>query len=197
MTCEEYATIFQTYAMRSGYNKLGCLYEFKRGLNKQLQMKLETADPAPANNADGTTNSQNWIEKAVQIDRTWRITQRNKKGRGSPFTQNNYQWNDNRQQGPRNTSTQYGNYRNPTPAKQLPAPPSDPNAMDVDRTRQSGTRNMKDATCYHCQWKGHFANNCPDSDKPKVFAPRGARLRNLYSKMDDEEREQVKKDLGF
>jgi len=91
MTCEEYATIFQTYAMRSGYNELGCLYEFKRGLNKQLRMKLETADPAPTNNADGTTNSQNWIEKAIQIDRTWRIAQRNEKGRGSPFTQSNYQ----------------------------------------------------------------------------------------------------------
>jgi len=96
MTCEEYATIFQTYAIWSGYNKLGCLYEFKWGLNKQLQMKLETTDPAPVNNADGTTNSQNWIEKAVQIDWTWRITQWNEKGRGSPFTQNNYQQNDNR-----------------------------------------------------------------------------------------------------
>jgi len=159
-------------------------------------MKLETADPAPTDNADGTPNSQNWIEKAVQIDRTWRIAQRNDKGKGSPFTQNNYQRNDNRQT--RNPPPQYGNYRNATPVRQLPPPPpADPNAMDVDRTRRSGTRNMKDATCYHCQRKGHFANNCPDSDKPKVFAPRGARLRNLYSEMDDEEREQVKKDLGF
>jgi len=70
--------------------------------------------------------------------------------------------------------------------------------MDIDRNRRSGfSGNFADATCYHCQRKGHIARNCPDLDKPKVFPPRGARLRTLLSQMTEEEREEAKKDLGF
>ena len=36
MTCEEYATVFQTYMIQSGYNEVAALSEFKCGLNEGL-----------------------------------------------------------------------------------------------------------------------------------------------------------------
>lgn len=42
-----------------------------------------------------------------------------------------------------------------------------------------------------------MANACPDKDKPKVFPPRGTRIRTIYQEMTDEEREMLKQDLGF
>jgi len=192
MTCEEYATVFSTHFICSGYNETSGLEEFKRGLNRALRMKLETTFPLPEDNADGSTNVTNWALRAVELDRQWRIANKRDKEYGNkgqnndkPTQRTNYQNQGTNRFEPRNEP------RNAPPTK-------DPNAMDIDRNRRSGfSGNFADATCYHCQKKGHIARNCPDSDKPKVFPPRGARLRTLLSQMTEEEREEAKKDLGF
>lgn len=211
LTCEEYAVVFQTHLMRSGYNDIAALAEFKRGLNKGLRIKLETTFPLPLTNDDGSPNIGNWVTRAIELDRQWRIAFRHEKGsKTSSFGQNNNQQNNNNNRQRTNTPSNYGNYRtnygNMTNHTATYASgsgstgntPKDPNAMDIDRNRRSGnSRNFNDTTCYHCQRKGHFARDCPDSDKPKVFPTRGVRLRALLSEMTDEEREQAKKDLGF
>ena len=192
MTCEEYATVFSTHFIRSGYNETSGLEEFKRGLNRALRMKLETTFPLPEDNADGSTNVTNWALRAVELDRQWRIANKRDKEYGNkgrnndkPTQRTNYQNQGTNRFEPRNEP------RNAPPTK-------DPNAMDIDRNRRSGfSGNFTDSTCYHCQRKGHITRNCPDSDKPKVFPPRGARLRTLLSQMTEEEREEAKKDLGF
>jgi hypothetical protein len=211
MTCEEYATVFHTYMIRSGYNEVSALSEFKRGLNEGLRIKLETTFPLPESNEDGTINITNWVNRAVELDRQWRTAFRHKKGNKiTSFGQNNNQQSDNSNRQRTNTPSNYGNYRTnygnianhtatyTSGSGSTGNTPKDPNAMDIDRNRRSGNSGkFADTTCYHCQRKGHLARDCPDSDKPKVFPTRGVRLRALISEMTDEEREQAKKDLGF
>lgn len=180
MTCEEYAVVFNVHLQRSGYNAIAGLQEFKRGLNKALRNKLETTFPLPADNADGSININNWITRAANLDRHFRKLQRLNHGSS----------NANRARtNPPITQRQESTEKWTPPAK-------DPNAMDIDRTRRSGTSN-KDTTCYHCQRKGHYAMNCPDKDKPKVYPARSTRIRTLFNEMSEEERAQMAKDLGF
>ncbi|PPQ77816.1 hypothetical protein CVT25_015310 [Psilocybe cyanescens] len=72
MTCQEYVTVFKAHLIRSGFNDAAGLFFFKKGLNKGLWNKLETTFPLPEENADGTTNIQNWINRAVALDRQYR-----------------------------------------------------------------------------------------------------------------------------
>ena len=75
MTCEEYVTVFNTYYIRSGFSPIAGLCEFKRGLNKGLRQKLLNTFPLPDNNPDGTINIDNWVVRAAQIDRQYRLAQ--------------------------------------------------------------------------------------------------------------------------
>ncbi|KDR72769.1 hypothetical protein GALMADRAFT_212803 [Galerina marginata CBS 339.88] len=172
MTCEEYLTVFRVDFYRSGYNPIAGLQEFKRGLNKGLRNRLETTFPLPENNEDGTININNWINRASELNRQYRKAQRFAQGsKGSQDT-------DRQRTNPPRT---YGNTYTAPPRNATPAPaPKDPNAMDIDRNRRSGIRNI---TCYHCQKSGpigtpdgHYTRDCPDINKPKVFPPRGTRI---------------------
>ena len=193
-TCEEYLTVFFTNWTRSGYDTTAGLEEFKRGLNKGLRAKLEYTFPLPEDNPDGTTNINNWTVRACQLDKQFRRGNEILKGKGHNNEQRDNKPRSPPAYAPRNNRT-YGNA--PTYATgNTYTPAKDPNAMDIDRNRRSGNSgNFKDATCYHCQRKGHIARNCPDGDKPRVT--RGTNIRSMIMDMTDEDKEFMKKELGF
>jgi hypothetical protein len=169
---DEYLTMFKSYTDASGYNEPALLNEYKRGLNSGLRTKVMNTWPTPKSLED-------WQTRSCEIDRSWRIEQRNT-SRKNPNTN---------QRGSTQRFTQANDYRTPTSVK-------DPNAMDIDRNRRSGFSRNPNITCYHCQQKGHIANNCPDKDKPRVPS-RGRNIRTMYAEMTDEDKEFFKKEMGF
>ncbi|KAF5324226.1 hypothetical protein D9619_011275 [Psilocybe cf. subviscida] len=188
-TAEEYDKIFMSYYERADFGEESGLAAYLRGLNRNLRNKLETTYPLPADNANGTACLRNWIKRANELDK-----QQRKASVTSGYKSNGSARQDNK--------PSFGNYAkdnrnyggNSAKIDTKPAPePKDPYAMDIDRNKRS----RGELTCFHCQRKGHYARDCPDSDKPKVPPARGVRARALYADMNEEERQAFRKDLGF
>jgi hypothetical protein len=64
----------------------------------------------------------------------------------------------------------------------------DENAMDVDKT----TTTRPPPRCYNCQKMGHIAKHCRN---PKVERTRA--VESYFDTMTDEEKEEMKRKLGF
>ena len=70
---EDYSTAFKTYQLRSGYNEIALIEEYRCGLHKTLEERCRMTYPKPAKLSD-------WITRAVDLDKEYRI------GRTKPKT---------------------------------------------------------------------------------------------------------------
>ena len=134
-TCNEYTTLFEGYAERSGYNEIALIEEYKWGLTRALREKVYTNDPF-------LTTLKEWKDKACRLDRLYRIL-RTGGERTLPRINNS--------SSPRRTfqpNTGLGQWRSQQPRVR------DPNAMDVDAMRAKGA-------CFGCGKRGHIQRECP------------------------------------
>ncbi|KAH3755902.1 DNA-binding protein HEXBP [Pelomyxa schiedti] len=77
-----------------------------------------------------------------------------------------------------NTCNQPGHFSKECPIKSSEGTLSSPDPMACHVcgahdhvARRCPAAVPSDATCFHCNGKGHFAETCPDKDKPKVARP--------------------------
>ena len=167
-TAEEYLVMFNSYADLSGYNEPALLKEYKRGLNHQLRNKVANTYPIP-------TTLKDWQTRSCEIDRAWRIEQKDAP-RKNPST------ND---RNPRGSPQRF----NPRPFERqtTPAPAKDPMAMDVDRSRNRPPM-TKTPTCYTCGKPGHYARECTD---------KAAKIRAIVGDMAPDQRKTLFEEAGF
>ena len=154
-SAEDYSTAFKTYQVQSGYNEVALIEEYRRGLNKALEERCRMTYPKPADLSD-------WITRAVDLDKEYRI------GRTKPAT----------------TKTTTPHIAKPrfeprSNAPRAPAPANntfvrrDPNAMDVDATRED-TRAK--GLCFKCKKPRHQFFECPEK---KMYATRKVDVRTM------------------
>jgi len=156
-TAEDYTTTFKMYQVRTGYNEVALIEEYRRGLLKSLEERCRMTYPKPSKLTE-------WMERAVDIDKEYRI------GR-SKYTQ-------------RSTPAHAPNPQKPCfeprwDSPKAPAPPNnsfvrrDPNAMDVDATREDARAK---GLCYKCKKPGHRFFECPEK---KVYTTRKVDVQTM------------------
>lgn len=172
-TCDEYTIMFKNYAATTGFNDVALLEEFKRGLNKKLLQRVQMSYPAPK-------DLKEFYTRACELDRQWRLVQGEGMGSGRYKKAETQRKKENVRPA----------FSEPvmTAPREVPAVPQqkDPDAMDVDRAGRSGGRGK----CFKCGKAGHFARDCRSPD-------RKYQISNIYRDMSAEEKEELKKDLGF
>lgn len=195
INCNKYNNIFNGYFAQTQFNKAAALHLYKKGLNAWLHKKVMTKNPPPVDYPNGQGIClANWMNCAAKIEQSFQGHQHlyGKSKNSAPiptstptFTQHGY----------KGMGFNTGN-QNYTPTVHTPKPSTlvkDPNTMEIDRNGCSRSK----LTCYHCQGKGHFAKNCPNLDKPKVWPNCSTKICTLYGEMTKEEQVMLKKDLGF
>ncbi|KAJ7123006.1 hypothetical protein C8R44DRAFT_596548, partial [Mycena epipterygia] len=135
-SADEYITLFKGLATASKFDDEALLHYFKQGLNPSLRTAVFNIRPQP-------TTYKEWLTEASQVDRTYR--------QGKEF---NSVFGRTEQHTPQQQTQQKPNW----PAAQTQTPPPfrvqrDPDAMDVDRQKDS-------RTCFVCNKPGHIARNC-------------------------------------
>ena len=166
-SAEDYSTAFKTYQTRSGYNEVALVEEYRRGLHKTLEERCRMTYPKP-------TKLSDWISRAVDLDKEYRI------GRTKP-----------------KTATVHAAKPRFEPRQSAPRPSApanntfvrrDPNAMDVDATREEAKAK---GLCYKCKKPGHQFFECPEK---KPYTTRKVDVRE----MTKEERMELMEQLqGF
>jgi hypothetical protein len=168
---EEYLTEFKGWANLAGFDDVALVDQFKTGLKKGLGRRImETGNPG-----DGTTPGQlqEWYKKALELERAYREAEQyyGKK----EFTFKGKFKLKNATAGPSTSQT-------------VTVKVKDKNAMDVDKT----TTTRPPPRCYNCQKMGHIAKHCRN---PKVERTRA--VESYFDTMTDEEKEEMKRKLGF
>ena len=154
-TAEDYTTTFKTYQVRTGYNEVALIEEYRRGLLKSLEERCRMTYPKPSKLTE-------WMERAVDIDKEYRIGQSKYAHRGNTVQ-----------------SAPKARYEPRRDSPKAPAPPNnsfvrrDPNAMDVDATREDAKAK---GLCYKCKKPGHRFFECPEK---KVYATRKVDVRAM------------------
>ena len=143
------------YQVRSGYNDVALIEEYRRGLNKALEERCRMTYPKPATISD-------WMTRAVDIDKEYRIGRskfnlKTSQPRAATSTPNTF------------TPRPCFEPRRDAPRPTIPtgfAAKRDPNAMDVDAARQDA---RSKGLCYTCKKPGHQFYECPEK---KTYATR-------------------------
>ena len=166
-TAEEHIQDFEKAALEAGYEGFPLIVEFKRSIHPALRKRLSEIRPQPV-------TIQEWYNKAITIDRQWRITKAEEAFYGKANQGGSVRKSPQSQAGtPRvqNDSQQsYNNYgqggyqnRGQTSSGSATAPrqdnrsgQKDSNAMDVDRTQE----HRPSIKCYKCQKMGHMMKDC-------------------------------------
>ena len=145
-SAEDYTTTFKMYQVRSGYNEIALVEEYRRGLHKTLEERCRMMYPKPAKLSD-------WITRAVDLDKEYRIGRT--KPKTAPTTHIAKPRFESRPNIPRAL----------TPANNTFVM-RDPNAMDVDTTREEAKAK---GLSYKCKKPRHQFFECPEK---KQYATR-------------------------
>ena len=168
-SAEDYTTTFKTYQVRSGYNEIALIEEYRRGLNKTLEERCRMTYPKPAKLSD-------WITRAVDLDKEYRVSRTKPKTATATTHQAKPRFE------PRSTVPKASAPANNTYVRR------DPNAMDVDATREEAKAK---GLCYKCKKPGHRFFECPEK---KSYTTRKVDVRA----MSQEERAELMEQLqGF
>jgi hypothetical protein len=168
---EEYLTEFEGWANLAGFDDVALVDQFKTGLKKGLGRRImETGNPG-----DGTTPGQlqEWYRKALELERAYREAEQYYGKKEFTF-KGKFK--------PKNATA------GPSTSQTVTVKVKDKNAMDVDKT----TTTRPPLRCYNCQKMGHIAKHCQN---PKVERTRV--IESYFDTMTDEEKEEMKRKLGF
>jgi hypothetical protein len=168
---EEYLTEFKGWANLAGFDDVALVDQFKTGLKKGLGRRImETGNPG-----DGTTPGQlqEWYKKALELERAYREAEQYYGKKEFTF-KGKFK--------PKNATA------GPSTSQTVTVKVKDENAMDVDKT----TTTRPPPRCYNCQKMGHIAKHCRN---PKVERTRA--VESYFDTMTDEEKEEMKRKLGF
>jgi hypothetical protein len=168
---EEYLTEFKGWANLAGFDDVALVDQFKTGLKKGLGRRImETGNPG-----DGTTPGQlqEWYKKALELEKAYREAEQYYGKKEFTF-KGKFK--------PKNATA------GPSVSQTVTVKVKDENAMDVDKT----TTTRPPPRCYNCQKMGHIAKHCRN---PKVERTRA--VESYFDTMTDEEKEEMKRKLGF
>jgi hypothetical protein len=168
---EEYLTEFKGWASLAGFDDVALVDQFKTGLKKGLGRRImETGNPG-----DGTTQGQlqEWYKKALELERAYREAEQYYGKKEFTF-KGKFKL--------KNTTA------GPSTSQKVTVKVKDENAMDVDKT----TTTRPPPRCYNCQKMGHIAKHCRN---PKVERTRA--VESYFDTMTEEEKEEMKRKLGF
>jgi hypothetical protein len=168
---EEYLTEFKGWANLAGFDDVALVNQFKTGLKKGLGRRImETGNPG-----DGTTPGQlqEWYKKALELERAYQEAEQYYGKKEFTF-KGKFK--------PKNATA------GPSTSQTVTVKVKDKNAMDVDKT----TTTRPPPRCYNCQKMGHIAKHCQN---PKVERTRA--VESYFDTMTDEEKEEMKRKLGF
>jgi hypothetical protein len=168
---EEYLTEFKGWANLAGFDDVALVDQFKTGLKKGLGRRImETGNPG-----DGTTPGQlqEWYKKALELEKAYREAEQYYGKKEFTF-KGKFK--------PKNATA------GPSTPQTVTVKVKDENAMDVDKT----TTTRPPPRCYNCQKMGHIAKHCQN---PKIERTRA--VESYFDTMTDEEKEEMKRKLGF
>jgi hypothetical protein len=168
---EEYLTEFKGWANLAGFDDVTLVDQFKTGLKKGLGRRImETGNPG-----DGTTPGQlqEWYKKALELEKAYREAEQYYGKKEFTF-KGKFK--------PKNATA------GPSTSQTVTVKVKDENTMDVDKT----TTTRPPPRCYNCQKMGHIAKHCQN---PKVERTRA--VESYFDTMTDEEKEEMKRKLGF
>jgi hypothetical protein len=168
---EEYLMEFKGWANLAGFDDVALVDQFKAGLKKGLGRQIiETGNPG-----DGTTPGQlqEWYRRALELERAYREAEQYYGKKEFTF-KGKFK--------PKNATA------GPSTPQTVTVKVKDENAMNVDKT----TTTRPPPRCYNFQKMGHIAKHCRN---PKVERTRA--VESYFDTMTDEEKEEMKRKLGF
>lgn len=153
---DEYIAQFEHLLQKAGWDRTsrGSLFQFKKGLDRRIHLKILQRDPMPAETLDQWEEAaRKEVERQAFIDASLGP----REFRGS--------WSDKKDQ----RRDKQGKWKKGVPYHR---PEKDPDAMDVDVVRVPETtdqnareKQRSEGRCFLCNKQGHLKKDCPRNDK--------------------------------